>query len=384
MAGFSPGVRFLPAGAAAPRGQTSTAPAAPRRGYLHGLPAFLILGSFLVITMPLCWLVLSNEDFLDEYRWPVFVYVWLLGSTHFVITLTVYLQSANLRYFNSSWKNRALYFLIPIVLLLGFDFYQFFNVPGALPLAGFLIALGIRFLDFFHFSRQSYGVLQLFQWQGKQAFPSWLAKLENYYFLGLTVLLLVTFLEGGRFAPDAWPVLSRWFAFGIIGFLGASLGLIGYGYFRAWRTCRDPGVLWIPAVYLLMQSVAGALAVYNTALYIFCLAVHYVEYHVVMYPRCFRSALDPSSRTDRWFALLRSRRVILYGLVVLAAGAYAARTWSQMGGMIARAESAGTSPLFVLVALFDGLFVLHYFLEMLIWKFSEPYYRQQLGPLYFA
>ena len=37
-----------------------------------------------------------------------------------------------------------------------------------------------------------------------------------------------------------------------------------------------------------------------------------------------------------------------------------------------------------LVALFNGLFVFHYFVEMFIWKFSEPHYRQTLGPLYFA
>ena len=37
-----------------------------------------------------------------------------------------------------------------------------------------------------------------------------------------------------------------------------------------------------------------------------------------------------------------------------------------------------------LVAVFDGIFVFHYFVEMFIWKFSEPHYRQTLGPLYFA
>ena len=38
----------------------------------------------------------------------------------------------------------------------------------------------------------------------------------------------------------------------------------------------------------------------------------------------------------------------------------------------------------VLLAIFDGLFVFHYFVEMFIWRFSEPHYRQTLGPLYFA
>ncbi|MDP9324256.1 MAG: hypothetical protein M3P13_11530 [Acidobacteriota bacterium] len=38
----------------------------------------------------------------------------------------------------------------------------------------------------------------------------------------------------------------------------------------------------------------------------------------------------------------------------------------------------------MLFALFDGLFVFHYFVESFIWRFSEPYYRQTLGPLYFG
>jgi len=44
----------------------------------------------------------------------------------------------------------------------------------------------------------------------------------------------------------------------------------------------------------------------------------------------------------------------------------------------------GQSTSLLLFALFDGLFVFHYFLESFIWRFSEPYYRQTLGPLYFA
>jgi hypothetical protein len=37
----------------------------------------------------------------------------------------------------------------------------------------------------------------------------------------------------------------------------------------------------------------------------------------------------------------------------------------------------------VVIALFDGLFVFHYLVEAYIWRFSEPYYRNSLSPLYF-
>jgi len=42
------------------------------------------------------------------------------------------------------------------------------------------------------------------------------------------------------------------------------------------------------------------------------------------------------------------------------------------------------APYRVMLALFDGLFVFHYFVEALIWKFGNPFYRSTLGPLYFG
>ena len=38
----------------------------------------------------------------------------------------------------------------------------------------------------------------------------------------------------------------------------------------------------------------------------------------------------------------------------------------------------------VLIALFDGIFVFHYFVEMFIWKFSDPHFRKMLAGLYFT
>jgi hypothetical protein len=55
----------------------------------------------------------------------------------------------------------------------------------------------------------------------------------------------------------------------------------------------------------------------------------------------------------------------------------------MLQGLAGRGRQMPSSSL-VLFALFDGLFVFHYFVESFIWRFSEPYYRQTLGPLYFG
>jgi hypothetical protein len=39
-------------------------------------------------------------------------------------------------------------------------------------------------------------------------------------------------------------------------------------------------------------------------------------------------------------------------------------------------------PLGLLVHVFDGIFLVHYVLDAWLWKFSDPYYRSTLTPLY--
>jgi len=66
------------------------------------LPAAIILGSFFAVTLPMAAITLFASD-TGLLTW---LYVWLFGITHFVITLTIYLNRANLTYFASSWKTR--------------------------------------------------------------------------------------------------------------------------------------------------------------------------------------------------------------------------------------------------------------------------------------
>jgi hypothetical protein len=128
---------------------------------------------------------------------------------------------------------------------------------------------------------------------------------------------------------------------------------------------------------LLLQSAAAGVAIYSTALYLFSLAIHYVEYHVLMAPRCFKSPLDQDSLLDRCFDRVRRHKLMFYGLLLGAAGLF---TWMTRG-----LGSAGDSHVTyrLLIHVFDGLFVFHYFVEAFIWKFGDPYFRQTLGPLYF-
>jgi hypothetical protein len=315
--------------------------------------------------------------------------------THFVITPTIYLQSSNLRHFNSSWRNRLIYFAIPIGIFVFFDLYRALELAVLLPLADIAFRLTIRAVDFQHFSRQSFGVMQLFKARAGAKFPAWQRRAEYWFAWAVVAVLLVTYVRGGRLDIDVHPglVAAHW----VLGTILATLGLtVVAGIVVTARTADRPGRMLAPTAYFILQTISALLAAYSTALYGVALAMHYVEYHVLMLPRCFNTQLDSRQWIDRLFARLRSNRVIFYTLLLLGAigvslltgvttsmvnamAAMLAGMWKSYGGGSGPASSHSA-----LIAIFDGLFVFHYFVEMFVWRFSEPHYRQTLSPLYFA
>ncbi|HEY2909814.1 MAG TPA: hypothetical protein VGI99_06185 [Gemmataceae bacterium] len=82
---------------------------------------------------------------------------------------------------------------------------------------------------------------------------------------------------------------------------------------------------------------------------------------------------------------MRSRPILFYGLVIAIAGVVTlcARVGMGMMGHDPASAAEPTSYL-ALIAVFDGLFVFHYFIEMFIWKFGDPHFRKELSGLYFA
>lgn len=363
------------------------------------LPPALILGTFVVVTLPMAALV----------QWTgtgamVWVYLWLFGMTHFVLTLTVYMQSRNLRHFASTWRNRLLFFAVPVAIFVAFDLLHAFRVGATFPIFALWFWGAVRLLDFNHFNRQSFGVYQLFKARTGVRFPAGLKRTEDAFFAALTGLLFVTFLSGGLcplLQPGGWltvadlgrglgdPLLPLDVlqAAAVVG-IAAGTGLLAASVtrlVRGWRAAGRPAGLAMALAYLAFQATSAALAVVSFPLYLAALAIHYVEYHVLMAPRCFRSRLDEASRLDRWYGRVRANRVLFYAAVVGIAALVTAFAAAGMGVM-GRHPGVFGEPLgyLALIAVFDGLFVFHYFVEMLIWRFSDPYFRQSMAGLYFA
>ena len=378
----------------APRGGLRPIPK-PVGYFQQRWPAAAILAALPAVAVPMAVVVT-----LFPLNWLVWGYVWLFGMTHFVVTLAVYLRGSNLRHFAGSTRNRVVFFLVPIVLLVGFDLYHALRVGAMLPVVGVLVLLAVRLADFNHFNRQSFGVLQLFKARTGVKFAAPLKRAENLYFCGLTALLFVTFLSGGVCpllqpggALTAVPLAGEFFPALValevtqpvwLGLLAITAALFVRVAVGLWREGRGRAGFAAAAGYLLVQTAAAAMAVAYFPLYFAALAVHYVEYHVLMAPRCLRPEANPAGRFDRAADALRARPAAFYLLVLVGGGlvTLAARAGMGMMGLQAGAADEPFGYLAVIAA-FDGLFVFHYFVEMFIWRFGDPHFRRELSGLYF-
>lgn len=377
-------------------GGEATASPAQSGFFERKLPARLILVTFPLLTVPLAVALVMCTD-----RRFVLIYLWLFGLTHFVLTLSIYLQSENLRHFTATSQNIWLYFIVPLAILMSFYVAGVFQLRNQFPAIAVVVGAAIRLLDFNHLNRQSFGVYQLFKARGGLRPAPAIKRVENGYFACLTVLLFATFLSGGVFPlwqPKSWPALGTAIAkpgpallpIGVlqatsiaVGSTALVLAAVSAGFLiRAWNAGgRRYGIAGALS-YMAIQTIAALMAVVSAPFYFATLAIHYVEYHVLMFPRCFYSGLNEQSNLDRWFSTMRRHRALFYGVVLAASGAVMVLTLMQ-----ANPTSAfRTNPMryLAIVSIFDGLFVFHYFVEMLIWRFSDPFFRRTLTSLYFT
>lgn len=354
------------------------------------LPSRLILWSFPLLTLPLA----GGLTLTSDHRF-LFIYIWLFGLTHFVLTLSVYLQSENLKHFTESGRNILLFFAIPLTILMGFYVVGVFQLRVRFPAFAVVFSAAIRLLDFNHLNRQTFGVYQMFKARAGIRGTAGAKRVEQGYLATLTALLFATYLAGGVYPlfrgkaaaiasaahGKAGPVLLPIGALqavcvaltGVLVVLGAvSVSLAA----RAWRKAGRPAGLREALSYLGFQTAGVLLAVLSMPMYFATLAIHYVEYHVLMFPRCFHSRLHEQSPVDRYFGRLRRRPALFYGVVGIAA--LVVLLFTNSSGM----ADSSTGYLAV-VSIFDGLFVFHYFVETLIWRFSDPFFRRTLTSLYF-
>ncbi len=331
----------------------------------------LVIGSFFALTLPLCayLTLLSGGQTQKIIGMPVPMQIYFvgLGVTHFVLTFTVYLSAENRRHFTSTARNALVFWVLPLAPFAFLAAWWGFALDARFVLATTAVAIVIRALDFQHVSRQGFGVLQLIKGSARARLPRWSTRTENGHFLGLAALLLWTFVHEQTLDIGSWVswLLIAWTVTCFMATLTA--------YAIAFRAGADRRELGAALFYLCVQTAALSLAIFHFAFYACALAIHYVEYHLVMGRRALRVPAQPGDNVLH--ALQRSPALLYVGLLLMS------MAWFGIGRMQGTFVDASITKR-TLVHIFDGLFVFHYVVEMSIWKFSDPYFRKSIGPLY--
>lgn len=347
-------------------------------------PANLILASFLFLTLPVAAMVLLLPDSDTLPR----LYFWLFGGTHIVVTLTIYGSRANRAHFTGSKKTVAVFVVIPLLMLAAFVAFFGLKMAGSVPLLAVWFWAFVRFMNFFHLTRQTFGVLQLFKARAKGKFPAWGRQCENATGYALVAALMVTHASGGicplflgMYEPLYPTSLSaEWLIPLWLLSVGAAVGLFAASVASLVKGKPVNGS-WEAVLYFAAQFVGTFAAAFFLPLYLASLAIHYVEYHVLMVPRIAAQPLDPACRIDRGYGWLRARPVLLIGVILLLS----ALVTKGMGSMdFLPPANPNLLAWGVVLSLFDALILVHYFLEMFIWKFSDPHFRKSMSGVYFT
>jgi hypothetical protein len=330
------------------------------------LPIALVLGSFVVGVVPLALLQLV-PNFFGIVPYLMLLCAVGLGTSHFFLTLAIYLSRTHLQHFTSTPQRALLYFGLPIAIFGFLAWVASSGIREAYPTQIAYLFAFIRLLDFYHVGRQGFGMLQLWK-RPLEALPPWTRGAENTFFVGAALMQWQTFWVGGQFPGDR-----------IEGMLpAAALAVLFVSIATAYARQIAAGggrPAQLAFAYFVVQALCSAAAVYRTWLYLTALAVHYLEYHVIMYPRCFRPEAVPeatNARREGWLGWIRARPLVFYALLVPLPILVELRNSIQ----------AGSRPLTFLIHIFDGIFVVHYVMDAFLWRFGNPFYRQVLGPIY--
>lgn len=333
--------------------------------------SWAIISAFFVLTIPLCWTFLHFGPLNSKALLAAAIYSVIFELTHFSITWSLYFRSANLKYFVQSKKNILLYFVFPGLAFFFYIISSFLSDVAGLSGSIWFVLIFVRFLDFFHVGRQSVGVLQMFKREAGTALAPVTRKLENLLFVGLAL-----FQTSRAMLRNMYPPQLNYAATFLLFLIFAG---ILFFYFKALKKSDKRSDIFRSGGYLLVQAAAASLAVYEVGFYSFALAIHNIEYHILIAPRIFKTPLDSSSRMDRAMGVFRKFPILFYLLLLGFSSFLLFATQPEVIMMITGSPSS-IAP--AITNLFNGIFLAHYVVEAFIWKFKTPHWSNELKTLY--
>jgi len=353
-----------------------------------------IFCSFALITVPLVILFFVLPPPAIRFDHIGIVYFACFGASHFFVTFAIYCNSENLRYFVSDSKNVILYLGLPLVIMgAAFYFYQFSPWKAwfaALPLLLPIVELTVRGVDFLHVQRQSYGVLQLLKGSTGRKFANVSRSLEKWFFPLMALAAWTTLVRSYSSATDpVWGGFRQTKFFEIVNnnffhatVLAAAGCIFAVALVRLVTAAKGEGSIkqrFAPLCYFVLQSAAVVLAVLDPRLYAVGAAMHYTEYHLLVYQRSVAADGSAFRSTPR---PIGQRVAIVCGFYAVVLGISLLFAWyPKAAGPAALKEEPLRR---TLNSLFLAVILFHFYIDTLIWRFRKPFYKKSLGPVYFG
>lgn len=294
----------------------------------------------------------------------------LLAETHFAITWFVYLDSDNRSYFRTRPR---IFLFIPVLILIGSVIIGTFVSLKSLFLISAMFSL-------FHVTRQSTGIVSLYRSKAGNVDPGQ-RRLEEYTLY--SAALFFTSIGFVRFyLNESSPV--KWIAYYLGDFrpgfyaITAVLGALTLVCFvlsvhKEWQRSQTGNLIspskWIVFLYsILLYSPYVFASRLEHAIGI-GVSVHYLQYLGLVGLLDFNKYANASGvlgffRRYLWIALIY---LLLYAgvMLYLRQGGW---KWNEFGEFS------------VLYSLTIGLWMVHFFIDGYIWRFSDPYIRKSVAP----
>lgn len=297
---------------------------------------YSLVATFFVLTIPLT----ISPLFYGDYHWLITFYTHIIVFTHFLSTLGLYTNPKNRAFFRENKKNIAIYYFVPILILCTFAPLTFLSTQSAILIL--VVTSIIRFTDYFHTNRQTFGVLQLMR--GKVVDHS----IKAYFYL------LILFLITNHLSKTTVLNLTI-LTTGLL-----VLSLCGFWYF-IWMFINQRQ--WKCLIYFIMQSLALIPGILNPKWYFLGLAVHSIEYHLLIIKR-FNT--EPSS-------ILKGKLKIFFFYLCLIAISLLVHIPRKMDSTFLK--------YFDLNFLYSSVLLTHYYLDSFVWRYRKPIYQEAINHL---
>jgi hypothetical protein len=307
------------------------------------------------------------------------LYHLFIRVPHFAATLNfTYLYKDNREYYRANWVK---YFGLPILILGAYAVRLRFN---PLSLYSLLLLTIAKVWGMQHIGLQNYGLLSLYRGRSAARADALLPKLERAVFYELIVLAIFkdVFQMWHLNAPGFLLKTVSWGLFGLFGFTCAAY-LTRIWMQRKITPVSFPLLLYFATAVVVMihwpiyDRLGAAIGGGMIFFYVFngqhCLAYLGLQFHMESNKKLsqheFGSLAEGSFGFARFYA-------------PLAVGAAALLAVAGYGYLRSNGSFPSDVPSSLqAVTMLDGIFVAHYYLESLTWKFSNAHNRAVVLPL---